>query len=193
MSLFSPAPPRSRSRRVASWCGAAVTLTLVSVTVGAPAPVDAVSTAEQQSRPIWDTSPVVTHRHPIPPPKVVDLRWGEHASFDRVVIDLRGKVPGVDVRYVRVLRYDGSGQRVPLPGRRHLAIVLQPASAHDRSGHSVYQGPQLRRLNLPVLRGVALTGDFEGTVSFGLALSRRADFRVLFLHAPNRIVIDLRH
>src|SRR6478672_1335573 len=84
-----------------------------------------------QARPAWDTSPVVTHRHPNPPPKVVDLRWGEHPRFDRVVIDLRGKLPGYRVEYVRVLRFDPSGRRVPLPGRRHIAIALTPAVAHN--------------------------------------------------------------
>jgi hypothetical protein len=44
-----------------------------------------------------------------------------------------------------------------------------------------------------VLRGVAFTGDFEGQISFGLALRHRSDLRVLELHAPNRIVIDVRH
>ncbi len=146
-----------------------------------------------QARPTWDTTPVVTHRHPTPPPKVVDLRWGEHPRFDRVVIDLRGKVPGYRMQYVRVLRYDPSGKRVRLPGRRHMEIALRPAVAHNSQGDSVYEGPKLRRLDLPVLRGVAFTGDFEGIVSFGLALSRRADFRVFVLHSPNRIVIDLRH
>lgn len=39
-------------------------------------------------------------RHVSPAPKVVDLRVGEHPRFDRIVIDLRGKVPGYTVGYV---------------------------------------------------------------------------------------------
>ncbi len=148
---------------------------------------------DASARPTWDTSPVVVHRQPQPAPKVIDLRWGEHRRFDRVVIDLHGKIPGYRVQYVRQLSYDGSGDRVPLPGRRHIAIVLRPALAHDRHGDSTYDGPRLRRLHLPTLRGVAFTGDFEGDVSLGLALSHRADFRVFTVRAPNRIVIDLRH
>ena len=167
-----------------SRCAAVMALTVLS-TAGL------VPTA--QARPTWDTTPAVSHRNPSPTPKVVDLRWGEHPRFDRVVIDLRGKLPGYRVQYVRVLRYDPGGQRVRLPGRRHISIALRPAVAHNNQGDSVYQGPMRRRLNLPVLRGVAFTGDFEGVVSLGLALSRRADFRVFVVHAPNRIVIDLRH
>ncbi len=46
---------------------------------------------------------------------------------------------------------------------------------------------------MPMLRGVAFTGDFEGTVSFGLALSHLDTFRVLELHSPDRLVIDVHH
>jgi hypothetical protein len=143
--------------------------------------------------PAWDDSPVHVTHNVAPQPKVVDLRVGAHRNFDRVVIDLDGKVPGYDVRYVRHLSYDGSGNRVPLKGKKFIAIALTPAKAHNARGRSVYSGPRLQQYHFDTLRGVALTGDFEGVVSFGLSLSHRADFRVTVLHAPNRIVIDLRH
>jgi hypothetical protein len=128
------------------------------------------------------------------PTKVVNLRVGEHAHFDRVVIDVRGNVPGRSVRYVHRLRYDASGARVHLHGRRFLQVSLSPAIAHRYPfGRSVYRGPRLRQYFMPVLRGVAFTGDWEGVVSFGLALRRHVDFSVDVLHSPNRIVIDLHH
>lgn len=162
----------------------AVTAALVSSVATAPASL---------ARPVWDTTPVhVTHSVP-PTPKVVDVRVGEHRRFDRVVIDLDGRVPGSTVRYVRSLRYDGSGQAVPLRGRSFIAITLSPAKAHNAHGNNVYEGAQLQQYRLPVLRGVAFTGDFEGQVSFGLALRHRSDFRVLELQSPSRIVIDVRH
>jgi hypothetical protein len=68
-----------------------------------------------------------------------------------------------------------------------------PAAAHDAQGHSVYQGPHLVQYAMPTLRGAAFTGDFEGSVSFGLALSHLKTFRVLEVHAPNRLVIDVHH
>jgi hypothetical protein len=108
-----------------------------------------------------------------------------------------GSLPTADlpstVRYVRSLRYDGSGQAVPLRGRSFIAITLSPAKAHNAHGTNVYEGAQLQQYRLPVLRGVAFTGDFEGQVSFGLALRHRSDFRVLELQSPSRIVIDVRH
>ena len=168
--------------------------TLIIVTWLLAAAVGVTSAAPMRSTmPPYGTGPVVVHRTPHPPPKVIDLRVGEHRNFDRVVIDLRGKIPGYTVRFVRRLTYDGSGNPVPLQGRRFLAVALTPANAHDRSGHSLYVGPTLQQLQMPSLRGVAFTGDFEAVVSFGLSLSHRAPFRVFTLTSPSRIVIDLRH
>lgn len=146
-----------------------------------------------QARPAWDTSRVKVDREVRPQPRVVDLRVAEHQNFDRVVIDLQGKLPGYDVRYVRQLGYDGTGNPVPLNGRRFLAVFIRPAKAHDAQGDNVYVGPQLQQFSLPTLRGVAFTGDFEGQVSFGISLRSKADFRVTTLKHPQRIVIDLRH
>ena len=161
---------------------------LLATAVGATA-----ATPVSAKLPPYGTDPVVVRHSPQPPPKVIDLRAGEHRNFDRVVIDLRGKIPGYTVRYVRQLVYDGSGEPVPLRGRRFIAVTLTPANAHDRNGNNLYHGPRLQQLAMPSLRGVAFTGDFEAVVSFGLSLSHRAPFRVFTLSAPSRIVIDLRH
>lgn len=145
------------------------------------------------ARPTWDTTPVhVTHKVQ-PSPRVVNLRVGEHPTYDRVVIDFAGKFPGYDVRYVKELRYEGSGEQVPLNGRRFIEIKLTPAVAHDSNGNSVYAGPQLEKYQLPTLRGAAFLGDYEGYVSFGLALGHLDTFRVLEVGNPNRLVIDLHH
>ena len=126
-------------------------------------------------------------------PKVVGLRVSEHARFDRVVIDIDGRRPGYRVRYVAQLTYDGSGEVVPLKGRKRISIVLDPARAHDLSGHNVYTGPRLQQYDLPMLRGVAFAGDFEGVVSFGLTARAKRGYRVFTLTDPSRVVIDLRH
>jgi hypothetical protein len=153
----------------------------------------AATTPGSHARPMWDTSPVHVTRNVSPAPKVVNLRVGEHRHFDRAVIDLDGKVPGYTVRYVRGLTYEGSGEAVPLRGRKFISITLFPARAHNASGESVYEGPKLQQYNMQALRGVAFTGDYEAQVSLGLALRERTDFRVLVLHSPNRMVIDMRH
>lgn len=153
----------------------------------------ALTAASSTARAVWDTAPAHVTRQVTPIPHVVNLRVGEHATYDRVVLDLTGQIPGYDVRYVSELRYDGSGEQVPLKGTRFIAVRVTPASAHDAQGHSVYRGPQLTQYAMPMLRGVAFTGDYEGHVSFGLALSHQDTFRVFELHSPNRLVIDVHH
>src|SRR5690242_3545241 len=95
-----PMPARAVAATAAATVALALLAALPAVARPTPAPNDvaAVGPLAQQT-------------------KVVDLRVGAHRRFDRVVIDLVGRFPRFDVRYVRRLRYDGSGRRVPLKGR----------------------------------------------------------------------------
>lgn len=169
------------------------TLRSVAATATATLAMAALVAPTALAAPPWGTGPVVVKHDVSPAPRVVDLRVGQHVHFDRIVIDLHGKAPGYSARYVHRLRYDATGDVVPLRGRRFIAVTVTPATAHRADGSSVYTGPRLKQYRLPTLRGVAFTGDFEGTVSFGLSLRRHADFRVFVLHAPNRLVVDRRH
>lgn len=125
-------------------------------------------------------------------PKVVDLRYAAHRTFDRVVIDIVGRIPSGRAHYARRFHEDPSGALVPIQGRSGLALRLSPARAHDRTGN-VYAGPHVARPHFQTLKALAFTGDFEGVVSFGFALTHRAAYRVSFLHDPQRLVIDFRH
>ncbi|HET6625879.1 MAG TPA: hypothetical protein VFG63_05780 [Nocardioidaceae bacterium] len=124
---------------------------------------------------------------------VTDLRYATHPRFDRVVIDLRGRRPGYTIGYTRRLHREGSGDVVRLRGKRKMVLSLHPARAHDRAGDSVYTGPRKQAVHLPTLRGVAFLGDFEGYVTFGFGLDRRAPYRVFTLRSPRRLVIDFKH
>jgi hypothetical protein len=124
-------------------------------------------------------------------PKVVNLRYATHPHFDRVVIDIRGRIPGYRTFYARSFVYDGSGATVPMRGG--LGIVLRPAYAHNDAGDSVYRGPRLVRPGFPQLKAIAMTGDFEGQVSFAFGLADHATYRIFRLHDPQRIVIDFHH
>ncbi|MEU6064498.1 MULTISPECIES: AMIN-like domain-containing (lipo)protein [Streptomyces] len=124
---------------------------------------------------------------------VVNARWGGHCTYDRLVIDVRGTMPPVTVKPVKELRYDASGKKVPLAGRYFLEIKLSPAAAHNEAGQSVYRGPQLVKITLPALKGLALTGDFEGAVTFGTAFRTKPAYTTLKLHSPERFVLDVRH
>ena len=149
--------------------------------------------APSSARTTWDTTPVHVTHDVHPTPKVVNLRVGQHPTYDRVVVDFRGKLAGYDVRYVKALYYDGTGDEVPLKGARFIQIRITPAVAHDAAGHSVYVGPTLQQYQMPMLRGAAFIGDFEGDVTFGLALSHLDTFRVLEVTDPSRLVIDVHH
>lgn len=126
-------------------------------------------------------------------PKILDLRFATHPRFDRVVIDVQGRIPSWRTGYRRTFHYEGSGEVVPIRGRSGLQLVLSPADGHDRAGHSVYDGPRIARPGFRTLKAVAMTGDFEAHVVFALALRHRAPYRIFWLHDPQRLVVDVRH
>ncbi|MER7519197.1 hypothetical protein [Streptomyces sp. NPDC126499] len=151
---------------------------LLTAGIGATVPAGATATASRTT-----TAPAMA--------QVVDVRWGGHSTFDRLVIDVRGTMPPVSVEPVKELRYDGSGNKVPLAGKYFLEIRLSPAVAHNEAGKSVYQGPRLLKIHLPALKGVALTGDFEGVVTVGAAFATKPVYKTFVLHQPERFVLDV--
>jgi hypothetical protein len=179
----------SRSRRLIAALIGVTALTSVALTGAAGA-----STPDLPKP--TSTKTVQAVAYPKPTPLVLDLRYGVHSTYDRVVVDLSGPVTGYRVGYVDKLRYDGSGDPVPLSGAAFLQINVQPANGHvDVEGHAlnVYSGPKLTRPGMPTVKGIAKLGDYEGVVSFGLALDHKAGFRVFTLTDPSRLVIDVAH
>ena len=143
--------------------------------------------------PAWqDTNTSWSHPAAVNP-KVVGLRYAAHPTYDRVVIDISGRIPSGSLTYRRHFVYDGSGDEVPILGRSGLQLALQPAAAHSDAGDNVYTGPTLARPRLRTLKALALTGDFEGQVVFAFALTHRAPYRVFELSGPRRLVIDFKH
>lgn len=160
-----------------------VLATTVLVTVGAAAPAPASE---------WQTSGTSWENPRAKRPLVLGLRYAQHEHFDRVVIELNRWLPGYRIGYNAKHHYEGSGDPVPIRGG--LWVSLGPAYAHDKSGDPVYDGPRLVRPGFEALKGIALTGDFEGQVTFAFGLApRRTAYRVLRLHDPQRIVIDFQH
>src|SRR4051794_18625586 len=74
--------------------------------------------ASAQSLPAWSTQPTTIPNRGSFQPAVVNLRVAEHPRFDRVVIDVKGRRPGVRANYTERLIYPGSGNSVALAGRR---------------------------------------------------------------------------
>jgi hypothetical protein len=141
--------------------------------------------------PGFSTRPRTVEHAPAGSPKLVDLRAGRHATFDRVVFQIDGPLPWYSVRYVPVVRMDGSGDPVTLRGSAFLEVVLRAAT--DDDGRSVLKTTRLRP-DFPALREVtAPPVSFEGQTVAGVSVSQRVGFRVLELTGPNRIVLDLAH
>ncbi|KPI17993.1 hypothetical protein OV450_7957 [Actinobacteria bacterium OV450] len=126
-------------------------------------------------------------------PLVVNARWGGHCKYDRLVIDLKGYIPQVTVTPVAKLVYDGSGKPVPLAGKYFLEVRLHPAAGHNDAGQNVYKGPKLTKIYLSKLKGLALTGDYEGYVTFGAAFNTKPSYKSFTLHGPERFVLDIAH
>ena len=129
-------------------------------------------------------------------------RAGQHACFDRLVIDLNGygtAATGYDVRYVDQVTQDGSGEVVPLRGGAKLQIVIK-APAHDPSGELVWDVDRPNEAvdvtGFSTFRQVAYAGSFEGQTTIGLGVRARLPMRVFRLDGPQtgqRIVIDVAH
>lgn len=150
-------------------------------TSAAPAP-----TASYSPQPAWPTTPRTGASTGAGYLTAVTV--GRHPSFDRVVFSFTDAIPGYAVSYVRNVVSDAKGDIVALPGQAFLRIVFRPASSYQ-----TYSGADTITPLFPTLLQVRAAGDFEGYLSFGIGLSKRAGFRVLTLTQPYRVAIDLAH
>ncbi|MFF5108852.1 hypothetical protein [Streptosporangium sp. NPDC000509] len=126
-------------------------------------------------------------------PIVTGARFAEHQGFDRVVIDLKGELPGYRARWVSELVQDGSGDKLDVKGGAYLQLTITPAVAHTEAGQSTWKGGPIFQAQLGNVQNVVKVGDFEGVVSVGVVLDRKAPFRVLEQKSPNRLVVDISH
>jgi len=145
----------------------------------------------------WGSLPEANSRMTLAP--VTNVRTGRHACFDRLVVDIRGKAPGYDVRYVTDVTQDGSGFVVPLRGGAKLQLVVR-APSYDDAGKPTYKPAKARELSnvagYSTFRQVAFAGSFEGQTTIGLGVRARLPFRVFTLAGPGsntRLVIDVAH
>lgn len=123
-----------------------------------------------------------------------DMRLGRHPSYDRIVFEFQQNAPtSYRIEYVDKPVYQcGSGEAVWLAGDGWLSITFWPAQAHDARGQStVADRGQL--LDLPVIRELQNTCDFEGELSWVLGVSSPNKYRVLELRSPTRLVVDIQH
>jgi hypothetical protein len=130
---------------------------------------------------------------------VTNARSGEHACFDRLVVDVRGDIQGFDVRYVSQVVQDGSGTAVPLRGAADLRVIAY-ANPYGADGVPTYDpandGEAINVTGYETFRQVAFAGGFEGQSTFGLGVRARLPFRTFILDGPgagSRLVVDVAH
>ena len=134
------------------------------------------------------------------PSPLVAVQTGSHACYDRAVFRIAGSVgAGWDVRYVDVVRTDGSGAALPVPGGARLEVRLHHP-AYDERGMATFAAPVGGRVadvaGYPTLRTVVYGGSFEGYTVLGVGTRARLPFRVFSVAGPGgdtRIVLDVAH
>ncbi|MBN6057359.1 hypothetical protein JYK22_35875 [Nonomuraea sp. RK-328] len=162
-------------------------------TLGTPAATASARPDELAPTPLpTSTAPVRVERDRGEPVFVTGVRAGRHEGFDRVVVDLKGGMPGYTVRWVDELEQDGSGKPLDLHGRPCLYVLLTPAQAHTDDGTPTWTGTPLGR-PLGNVAEILRAGDFEGRVSLGIVAASRTPFRVREYTRPDRLVIDVAH
>ncbi|NYD78813.1 AMIN-like domain-containing (lipo)protein [Arthrobacter cupressi] len=131
--------------------------------------------------------------------QVTNVRTGQQPCYDRLVIDLNGKVAGYTVKYVSQVVQDGSGLPVPLRGGAFIQVTVN-APAYNSSGQATYNPANKKELSnvtgYQTFRQVAWAGSFEGYTSLGLGVRARLPFRVFTLAGPDtgsRLVVDVAH
>lgn len=131
--------------------------------------------------------------------ELVGVRSGQHACFDRLVLDLSGQPTSYAARYVDAVRHDPRGDVVPLRGGARIQVVVH-SPAYDLQGATTFQPVNPSEvtsvLGYQTFRQVAWAGSFEGQTTLGLGVRARLPFRVFVLAGPgsgSRLVLDVAH
>jgi hypothetical protein len=133
---------------------------------------------------------------------LVQVRYGRHANFDRIVFQFENGLPDYRIEYAEPPNLGdvpGPGGPLPIPvptaGSAFLKVSFGGAAAHDPDPpyDSTYLGPQDLTVGLPSLVEAEMASDWHGDVTWVLGLSDEVDFRVFSLEEPSRIVIDVAH
>ena len=125
---------------------------------------------------------------------LTEVRAGLHHEYDRVVFEFgRDSIPGYHVEYIdEPVRKCGSGNVVEVAGDGWLEVRMTPARAHTEAGEATVT-ERSRLFDMPVLKQVELTCDFEANVAWVLGVASPNRYRVKEVPDPARLVIDVKH
>jgi hypothetical protein len=127
-----------------------------------------------------------------PSAKLGAIRAARHPGYDRVVFQFEGaEVPGYRIEYVREITLcETDDQYLTLQGGALVQATFQGSATEDyRPGTQTV--PDRLTPGLAQVRQIGLAEDWEGVVRLGIGLDHRAGFRVLELHDPPRVVVDV--
>jgi hypothetical protein len=102
-------------------------------------------------------------------------------------------LPGYQVEYVKAA-VDGCGQgrTVDSAAPAFLKIRFENVQAHDRAGAATFGPAPPASTGFPRLREIHMTCDSEAVVEWTLGVAAETSYRVLEVHDPMRIVLDVR-
>jgi len=140
----------------------------------------------------WTDGPVNVE-HPTDEATLQAVRSAAHDGFDRVVFEFaEAALPSYHIAVPDdPVRQCGSGRPISLSGNARLQIRFDRTRAHTNEGTPTVTDRE-RSPDLPRLRTLTLTCDFEGMVEWAFGLATPGPFRVTELSAPTRLVVDLR-
>ncbi|MFP2927509.1 hypothetical protein ACLESO_20395 [Pyxidicoccus sp. 3LG] len=140
----------------------------------------------------WTAGNMELKRRPSLPVTLRSVRAGQHADFDRVVFEFDGpQLPGYRLEYVdKPIIQCGSGDETPVAGQGWLQVTLTPARGHDDKGQATVAEREMKP-RLPVILELERTCDFEGEVTWVLGNKGPNKYRVMELHDPTRLVVDV--
>ena len=182
-----PRPAHLRTPALRAVRAAVAVLTAVAAVVALPAATGLASAGAATCAVTWG-SLAKSAGTPLPG-RVTGVRAGRHACYDRLVVDLTGRAPGYDVRYVTTVRTEGGGFPVPVAGGARLAVVVKKGATSTPSMPTV--------AGYTTFRQVRWAGSFEGYTTVALGVRARLPFRVFTIYdaATNRsrLVVDVAH
>ncbi len=121
---------------------------------------------------------------------LVAIRAAQHVGYDRVVFEFDGALPSQhNLAFVPDVTADPSGNPIPMFGSAFLEVVFHSATAHNATS---FLTPERTTCGLPNVVQVVRSGDFEGVLSFAVALAKQQQYTVFTLTNPSRVVIDVR-
>jgi hypothetical protein len=126
------------------------------------------------------------------------IRTEQHPDHDRVVFQFdQPQAPVAHIKYVDQVTADPSDRPVPLLGSAFVNIAFLGARldtspvANDPAEVRRYAGPTRLTPRHPILQELAVSGDFEAVLSFGLGLSRVARLSTTIPKNLGCLVLDL--